>query len=89
MSELSGIQLHFGHGVKSPLYETQWAKQDQVKEAWVDTSRTIKWVSMLVTAYGTLSQLRLVDDQKKVIVDLVWKCTVTATNSEDSEGDMD
>lgn len=30
ISELSGIQLELGHGVKSPLFETQWAKNDDL-----------------------------------------------------------
>ena len=85
MSELSGIQLQFSHGVKSPFYETQWAKHDQVKQAWVDNSRKIKQVSMLVTGFDTLSVMRLTDDRGMTIIELVWKSAVTATNSEASD----
>ena len=85
MSELSGIQLQFGHGVKSPLYETQWAKNDDLQQAWVDTSKIIKKVMVRVTAFETLSMLRLIDSMGSIVLELNFKSVPSASNSEASD----
>ena len=85
MSELSGVQLQFGHGVKSPLYETQWAKNDDLQQAWVDTSKIIKKVMVRVTAFETLSMLRLIDSMGSIVLELNFKSVPSASNSEASD----
>ena len=85
MSELSGIQLQFNHGVKTPLYETQWAKNDDLQEAWVDKSKTVRKVMVRITAYDTLSMLRLIDDQSNTILEIIFKSVPSASNSDASD----
>ena len=85
MSELSGIQLQFGHGIKQPLYETQWAKNDDLQQAWVNTSKIIKKVMVQVTAFETLSMLRLIDSMGSIVLELNFKSVPSASNSEASD----
>ena len=43
---------------------------------------------MLITAYDTLSEMKLLDSQGAIIADLIWKNpTVSATNSDISDDD--
>ena len=72
---LTGFQLEFTDGLKSPMFETERAKKkDQVCFTDVDYTRRISKVSMRVasTFEKDLSKFRLSDNKGKHVVDLVW-----------------
>ena len=71
---LSGFQLEFTGGVKSDLFETNYAKKNnKLHHVKVDVTRKIRKVSMFVcTANNYLKKLKLLDEHNKAIVNLTW-----------------
>ena len=73
---LTGISLLFEGGLDSPLFETEYANQHPYDHPpatiTIDTSRTIRYVSMRMYAVTKYGGIRLFDDQMDYIVDETW-----------------
>ena len=59
---LSGIQLEFSSGVVSPLFESAAAEWDELYKVELDTSRTIRYISLRFNSVA-YEGLRLLDDK--------------------------
>ena len=68
---LSGIQLAFSNGISTPLFETSATYWDELKNVEVDTTRTIRYISLRFNSVA-YEGLRLYDEQKDYILDLTW-----------------
>ena len=58
---LSGIQLAFSNGISTPLFETSAAYWDELKNVEVDTTRTIRYISLRFNSVA-YEGLRLYDE---------------------------
>ena len=71
---LKAIRLEFTYGITSPLFEAE-DKNHKLKSVEVDTTRTVRKISMNVCdSLNQLRGMRLIDQFGKNIIELIW-CT--------------
>ena len=68
---LSGIQLVFSSGIQTPLFEPDAAYYDELNKIELDTSRTIRFISLRYNSVA-YEGLRFYDEEKDYILDLTW-----------------
>ena len=70
---LFGIQLGFTNGSQSPYFHTKYVN-DETELNWteIDTSRTIRKVSVYLTGKTFISRLRFIDENDENIIELLW-----------------
>ena len=73
-NELAGIKLEFANGLETPLFETDFSRDTDptLKLVRVDTSRTIRRISLKIDRRECLRGLRLIDRYGEDIVEIVW-----------------
>ena len=66
-NKLAAMQLVFSNGLESPMFAVEGAPSDEVKILEIDTSRTIRYVSMSIHSDNSINGLRLLDEDQEVI----------------------
>ena len=72
-NELAGIRLDFENGLQTPLFETDFERdngQGGYRTLIVDTSRIIRRISMKIDGREKIRGLRLIDRYGEDIVDM-------------------
>ncbi len=70
---LDRIQLGFTNGVQSSYFNTSWVKDEtELKWTEIDTSKTIRKVSVYWGMGYCIERLRLIDENDENIIELNW-----------------
>ena len=75
--ELTAIQICFTNGEMTPLFETNYSKEQhfELKTIKVNHTRQIKQIGVKTTS-GFIDGLRLTDDQGHHVVNVCWNTLI-------------